>query len=201
MGRGYALAYRLGITPWERAGRAATMQANALLDREQEAGATQGRALDIGCGSGDHTIELARRGWIVTGIDTAGTALDQARAKAAAEGVDVTFLDADVTCMRDRVGEAYRFVLDIGCFHGLKPRQREAYAREVDAVTAPGATLLMLAFQPGHRLPVIPRGASAQDILGAFRGWTVVDEDVADTTGMPGPLKRTAPRFYRLRRD
>lgn len=37
MSTGYALAYRLGLTPWEKAGRDAAVQFNALLDREQQA--------------------------------------------------------------------------------------------------------------------------------------------------------------------
>jgi hypothetical protein len=36
MPAGYALAYRFGLTPWEKAGRDAAVQFNALLDREQE---------------------------------------------------------------------------------------------------------------------------------------------------------------------
>lgn len=47
-----------------------------------------------------------------------------ARAKAAGAGVDVRFLHADVTDMAETVGSGYTFLLDVGCFHGLKPDQR-----------------------------------------------------------------------------
>ena len=57
-----------------------------------------------------------------------------------------------------------------------------------------------LAFQPGHRGP-IPRGASRPDIEMAFPGWTVLDDQAADASGMPDRLKSAAPRWYRLRRD
>jgi len=59
MSTGYAIAYRLGVTPWEKAGGEATAQFNALLDREQEGHPALGRALDIGCGTGDHAVNLA----------------------------------------------------------------------------------------------------------------------------------------------
>jgi len=35
MSTGYALLYRLGITPWERYGKAAAASIEALLDREE----------------------------------------------------------------------------------------------------------------------------------------------------------------------
>ncbi len=40
------------------------------------------RILDIGCGTGRHSIELARRGWKVTGIDLSESQLARARQKA-----------------------------------------------------------------------------------------------------------------------
>jgi len=70
----------------------------------------------------------------------------------------------------------------------------------VTAVAAPDATLLMLAFQPRRRGP-LPRGADRGGIETAFPGWTVLDEEPADVSGMPGPLKSAAPRCYRLQRS
>lgn len=49
------------------------------------------RILDIGCGTGRHAIELARRGYKVTGVDLSEALLERAREKAAANGVSVDF--------------------------------------------------------------------------------------------------------------
>jgi len=66
----YARMYRFGITPWERYGTAAAASIAALLDREEtERSRPLGRALDLGCGRGQYTPELARRGWEAVGID------------------------------------------------------------------------------------------------------------------------------------
>ena len=70
MSLGYTIAYRIGFTPWERAGRAGAKELSSLFEREETGrGVPFGRALDLGCGTGAHTIELAGRGWQATGID------------------------------------------------------------------------------------------------------------------------------------
>ena len=63
---------------------------------EQEIGADKDtRILDIGCGTGRHAIELARRGYSVTGIDFSESQLRRAREKADAAGVKVNFEQMD----------------------------------------------------------------------------------------------------------
>jgi SAM-dependent methyltransferase len=79
----YARMYRFGITPWERYATAAASSIAVVLDRE-ETGRSRplGRALDLGCGRGLYTPELARRGWEAVGIDyvpAAGRSTSSAR--------------------------------------------------------------------------------------------------------------------------
>ena len=49
------------------------------------------RVLDVGCGFGRHSIELARRGYHALGIDPAAAMIESARQQAAEAGVDVEF--------------------------------------------------------------------------------------------------------------
>jgi len=44
------------------------------------------------------------------------------------------------------VGSDFTLILDVGCFHTVPRRSREAYVRQVTAVAAPDATLLLFAF-------------------------------------------------------
>lgn len=201
MSRGYALAYRMGLTPWEAAGEAGREQLTALFDRE-EAGRQPpyGKALDLGCGYGNHTLELARRGWQATGVDAVPQAVSGAQERARKAGVDVDFRLGDVTALSPvELGSDVELFFDLGCFHGLKDAERTAMGASITRVAAPGATLLMFAFKPGRRGP-IPRGTDRQGIEKAFSGWDVVDQTDAETAGMPGPLKKAAPQWYRLRR-
>ena len=56
--------------------------------------------LDIGCGTGRHAIELAKRGYEVTGLDLSESQLRKAREKAQLEGVVATFLRRDARDFR-----------------------------------------------------------------------------------------------------
>lgn len=196
---GYTLAYRLRLTPWEHSGTGLRAQLATCLDHEERAGGPLGKALDAGCGTGDHSIELAGRGWHVTGIDAVPQAIDRARRKAAAENVSVDFRVGDITALGYSVGSGYRLVLDVGCFHGLNPAQRRAYAREVTGVTEPGASLLMFAFGPGRRGP-LPRGVSRAEVERTLARWRLDTDEPADTSGMPPVVHRSSPRWFHLTR-
>ena len=53
------------------------------------------RILDIGCGTGRHAIELAKRGYKVVGVDLSESQLKKAREKADKAGVKVDFIQKD----------------------------------------------------------------------------------------------------------
>ena len=95
------------------------------------------------------------------------------------------------------------FLLDFGLFHDeLTDQQRAAMGREVTAVAAPDATLLMMAWGPRRR-GALWRGARRSDIEAAYPEWTVVDEQAFDVSGARfyRHVKNPYPRFYRLRRE
>lgn len=195
----YTLLYRLGITPWERYGRAAAASIGALLDREEaDRSRPLGRALDLGCGRGQKTHELARRGWETVGVDIVPRAVDQAPRRGASEA---TFLVRDVTDLSPADLGTFDFFLDVGCFQHLDRDQRLAVGQCLSSLANPGATLLMLEFQTTPtRLRSLVGGATREEIEDAFPGWELLSAEPAQTAGLGWPLTRTAPQWYRLRR-
>nr|KEP23598.1 methyltransferase type 11 [Georgenia sp. SUBG003] len=194
---GYALAYRLGLTPWEHHGRVTRSEFAALLDREASIhGRSPGRALDPGCGRGQYAPALAARGWEVVGVDCVPRAVEAASRK----GVPgACFVVGDVTSLEAAGLGSFNFFLDVGCFQGLSPEQRLGEGRGVSELANPGATLLMLALGATRMCSVVG-GVTQEEVEAAFPGWEVVSVDAADTSGLGWPLTTTAPRWYRLRR-
>ena len=197
----YRILWRLGFTPWERMQPWAE-QVSAMFDREEQGRQPPyGAALDLGCGTGIWSVDLAEREWDVTGVEIVPKALRSARERAQKAGVEVRFLEGSVAALRDAgVGSSFRLVLDFGTVHGLAPTEVKAVAREVNAVTTDDATLLMYAFSPGRKGPT-PRGLSREEVEAAYTGWSVVDEQPFDVSGMPAIFKKANPHWYRLRRD
>ena len=201
----YELAYKIGFHPWEDLAEHPPF-AEKLLEmvaREENGHAPPlGSALDLGCGSAVWGVLLAQRGWDVTGVDIVEKALRRARERIDEAGVQMRLVHGDVTALaQSDVGSGFRLVVDTGTFHGLTDDQREAMGREVSAIAAPDATVLLDCFAPRRRGP-LPRGASRADVERAFPGWQVTDVEVADTEpdGLARLLKFDEV-FYRLRRN
>lgn len=53
------------------------------------------KIIDVGCGTGRHSIELAKRGYNVTGVDLSENQLNRARQKAQEAGLEIKFQKQD----------------------------------------------------------------------------------------------------------
>jgi SAM-dependent methyltransferase len=195
----YARMYRFGITPWERYATAAAASISALLDREEnERSRPLGRALDLGCGRGQYTPQLARRGWEAVGIDYVPAPVEAAAARSRGV-VGLSYVVGDVTRLPPARLGTFGFFLDIGCFQGLDAGQRLSQGAGVSALANPGATVLLLSFGPSRWRPLVG-GASREEVQTAFAGWEMLAAEAADTAGLGWPMNKTAPQWYRLRR-
>jgi 2-polyprenyl-3-methyl-5-hydroxy-6-metoxy-1,4-benzoquinol methylase len=76
-----------------------TLQEVTFIEQEIGFDKTK-RILDVGCGTGRHAIELAKRGYIVTGVDLSESQLIRAREKAAEAKVNVQFELGDARALR-----------------------------------------------------------------------------------------------------
>ena len=65
----------------------------------KRAGCAPKTMCECGCGTGSMTLEFARRGLKITGLDLSGEMLAQAQKKARAAGLMVPFVQQDMTCL------------------------------------------------------------------------------------------------------
>jgi ubiquinone/menaquinone biosynthesis C-methylase UbiE len=192
----FRVFYRLGFTPWD--GHPLAQSLRELIEGTGDIPALPaGSALELGCGTGDTAIYLARQGWKVTAVDFVPKALGKARAKAGTAGVSVNFVQADVTRLSQTgIGAGFELIVDNGCLHNMSDADRDAYAREVSAVAAPDARLLIVAFPPGGRFGV--RGVEPAEMERRFTpAWTLSaagDERELDR-------EQTPTRYYLFERS
>ena len=138
-----------------------------------------GRVLDLGCGTGDLAIDLARRGIQVLGIDFVPAALDVARARASA-------LPRESARLLDfEVGDALRpsayagtigAVVDSGFFHLFEAGPRRDLVDELGRALPPGGRYYMLGFAIAIPAPDVPLQVTADEIrelFGAREGWVI----------------------------
>ncbi len=102
-----------------------------------------GRALDLACGEGRNAIWLAGKGWDATGVDFSSTGLDKGRRLAAERGVEVTWIEADVTAWDPHEGyEGYDLIAAM--YVHLPPEVRRRVHAGLVSALAPGGSLLVV---------------------------------------------------------
>jgi SAM-dependent methyltransferase len=154
----------------------------AIVDLERT-GVMHGKVLDAGCGTGEHTILLSRLGYDVLGIDAAPTAIEQARANAAAKGVDARFEVADAMNLGSE--PRYDTIVDSALFHIFDDTDRARYVASLHAICRPGALVHLLALSDKGRGfgPEVSEGV-IRDAFGD--GWALEALDEATYRGVVG---------------
>lgn len=137
--------------------------ADELVKVVTEGKVRPGRAVDLCCGSGSDAIYLAAKGFDVTGIDIAPTALGQAQRKGAAAGVSVQWLLADV--LRPPELKPFDFIYDRGCYHVVRDQNLPAYLESLRALSHPGTKFLLLASRVNeHEANATASGVTEEEI-------------------------------------
>lgn len=149
--------------------------------------------LDVGCGSGDLSIFLAKLGHKVTGVDFVETAIMQAREKARSLPDDIALLvDFQVadalkpSLLKRRFGS----VVDSGFYHLFDPAQSENYIDELALTLIPGGRYYLHAFAVEFPVANMPRQVSAEELSSRFtaeRGWRILEMRPAEFQSRVAP--------------
>ena len=171
-------------------------RANGVLVGEL-AGRATGRALDVGCGEGGDAIWLARAGWDVTGVDVSAVALDRAATAAAAAGVTVRWICADVATLAP---SAVGYDLVSVHYPALRHAPGDPAIRALLAATAPGGTLLVVGHAPLDPDWARARGFELSDYVGVDDVAAELDDDWAierrETRPRVDPVHEGSPHTH-----
>jgi SAM-dependent methyltransferase len=141
---------------------ATAAEVDLLVDAvELEPGA---RVLDLACGHGRHSVELARRGFAVTGVDLSAPSLELAAARAAEAGVAVRFERSDMRRISYEAG--FDAVINMFTAFGyFEEAENRLVMERVAAALVPGGAFLM---EVGNPVAVFSRFEA--------RGWHALSD-------------------------
>jgi cyclopropane fatty-acyl-phospholipid synthase-like methyltransferase len=140
-----------------------------------------GPVLDVGCGTGDLAIAIARRGFPVLGVDMAEKAIDTCKSKTA-------LLEPEIQNMLDfRVGDALDFtqfnrqfgaIVDSGFYHIFGRDERDRFIDGIFKSLKIGGRYYLLGFAIDSPMPNTPKQVTRTEIEEHFsgvKGWNILE--------------------------
>lgn len=131
------------------AGKPGWADADVVADNNAKLGVTlaadyypkSGRVLELGCGAGDLSLELAARGYEVSGVDIAPAAIEWARDKARERSLNADFQVGSVLDLANYADASFDIVLDGYCLHCIIGGDRPKFYAAAKRVLKPGGLL------------------------------------------------------------
>ncbi len=161
----------MSLEEWDkryRAGEQLSETPAALV--EQFAGSLRpGRALDLACGPGRHTLYLAERGWRVTAVDGSPVAIEHLRVRARAKQRDIDARLADLERGEFEIpADAFDLIV---VFRYLQRDLIPAIQRAV----RPGGVVIAVARLAGSDQPKgVPTRAAPGELREFFAAWKIL---------------------------
>ena len=125
-----------------------------------------GDVLDLCTGPGTQAMALAERGFSVTAMDIAGTAVEKACIRARDEGLDIVFHRDDI--LVSHLDRTFDLVFDRGCFHVFPRDKRREYVPAVSRLIRPGGYLMLKCFSHLETRPEGPYRIAPSEIEELF---------------------------------
>ena len=176
------------------------LEPGALEFLERLAVAPGTRMLDVACGAGQIAFPAARAGVRVTGIDIAANLIEQARAGAKAEALDIHFDEGDAEALTFDDASFDLVVSLIGAMFAPRP---ERVAAELVRVCRPGGRIVMANWTPegfiGQMFKTIGKHVPPSPLMPSPLLWgteTAVRERLRDGVAELTLTKRQYPFAY-----
>lgn len=127
--------------PWE-----ITEPPLELIEVIEKGMVTPCKTLDIGCGTGNYAIYLAKKGFDVTGVDFSEKALLIAKQRAIQIGVKIEFVKSDAMKLTQNLHQKFGFILDYSLLHHIPLEKIGEYAQQFKKLLQKGGKLLIVCY-------------------------------------------------------
>jgi SAM-dependent methyltransferase len=126
----------------------------------------KGRFLDLGTGPATQAVQIARKGYMVTGSDISQAAIRRAKEVYGKEQ-NVRFIVDNILDSNFKENE-YDYIFDRGCFHVLDPSERLTYVKEIKRILKDDGILFLKCFSINEKREEGPYKFSKKQISEIF---------------------------------
>lgn len=140
----------------------------------------KGKICIVGCGLGYDAIMFAQKGFEVTAIDFAPTAINFVKSLAIKSKVKVNTVKADIFSLKAEHLNTYDYIIEQTCFCAIHPSRRKEYEKLVKSILKPDGQLIGLWFPLDKKLDEggPAWGTTLEEVKSIFNlGWSIVKEE------------------------
>ena len=142
----------------------------------------------IGCGRGYDAIEFAKKGFKVTAVDFASSAILSLKKMAEDENVSLQIIERDIFTLMPDYENSFDYVIEQTCFCAIHPSRRKEYEVIVKGILKVGGHLVGLWFPLDKDIKEDgpPYGTTIDDVKSIFRnGWEITKEEFSEHSIKP----------------
>jgi SAM-dependent methyltransferase len=148
----------------------------------------RGKVCIVGCGNGYDAVMFAQKGFEVTAVDFAPSAVIALEKMSNQEKVNVQILQSNIFDLTSEYDSVFDYVIEQTCFCAVNPERRQEYERLVYKILKPGGKLIGLWFPLDKTIEDggPPWGITIDEIKSIFKnGWNIEKEEFPDISIQP----------------
>ena len=147
-----------------------------------------GKICIIGCGRGYDAVMFAQKGFEVTAIDFAPSAISTLQSLASGAGVMINIVETDIFLLTSQFSCEFDYVIEQTCFCAINPSRREEYEQLVKTIIKPNGKLIGLWFPLDKPMDDggPPWGTTISEVKSIFYdGWKIEKEEFPELSISP----------------
>ena len=147
-----------------------------------------GKVCIIGCGRGYDAVMFSQKGFEVTAIDFAPSAISTLQSLASGAGVMINIVETDIFLLTSQFSCEFDYVIEQTCFCAINPSRREEYEQLVKTIIKPNGKLIGLWFPLDKPMDDggPPWGTTISEVKSIFYdGWKIEKEEFPELSISP----------------